>query len=110
MAPDAPTASADAPGAELQLEQDHLDRAYEALAAMRERTEQAVTAVAGDAGTGDFDAVVTEAHLRHRLRELQVDIPSLAFGRIDPDDLAAHEVGHRIGRRHVETSTGEALV
>jgi hypothetical protein len=55
---------------ELAREQSHLDEAYRALAAMRERTERAVGIAASDAAAGEMDAFATEAHLRRRLREL----------------------------------------
>ena len=95
---------------ELAREQSHLDGAYRALAAMRDRTERAVGIAASDAAAGEMDAYATEAHLRRRLRELVVDVPGLAFGRIDADDLTRDEEGHRIGRRHVETAAGDTLV
>ncbi|MBA2283061.1 MAG: AAA family ATPase, partial [Acidimicrobiia bacterium] len=95
---------------DLAHEQAHLDRAYAALARMRERTERAVGIAVADAKAGEMDAYQTEAHLRRRLRELEIDVPGLAFGRIDPDDLPAEVGGHRIGRRHVEAADGDTLV
>lgn len=95
--------------ADLIDEQAHLDEAYRALAAMRSRTERAVGIAAADAASGEVDAYATQAHLQRRLRELEVDVPGLAFGRIVDDGLAVDD-GHRIGRRNVETAEGDTLV
>lgn len=95
---------------DLDAEQAQLDEAYAALAAMRDRTERAVGIAASDAASGEMDAFATQAHLQRRLRELAIDVPGLAFGRItgdSPDDPAE---GQRIGRRHVETGAGDTLV
>jgi DNA helicase IV len=99
---------------DLEREQAHLDVAYRALAAMRSRTEAAVGIAAADAAAGEVDAHATQAHLQRRLRELEVDVPGLAFGRIVDDGAGAGgtpgDAGHRIGRRHVETPAGDTLV
>src|SRR5262245_55035849 len=98
-------------GDDLEAEQTHLDRAYLALAAMRDRTERAVGIAVSDARGGEMDAYATEAHLRRRLRELEVDVPGLAFGRIVEDGAAGEGEGDfRIGRRHVEEPDGSTLV
>ena len=97
-------------GDDLEVEQTHLDRAYRALATMRDRTERAVGIAASDARGGEMDAYATEAHLRRRLRELEVDVPGLAFGRIVEEDATAEGDGdYRIGRRHVEEPDGSTL-
>jgi DNA helicase IV len=91
---------------DLPVEQAHLDRAYDCLAAMRASTARAL-AVAADGAAQEADAAVVEAALRRRLRALEVDVPGLAFGRID------HEAGgpvHHIGRRHVEDDGGDVVV
>jgi DNA helicase IV len=98
-------------GDDLEVEQAHLDRAYRALAAMRDRTERAVGIAVSDARGGEMDAYATEAHLRRRLRELEVDVPGLAFGRIVEEGAAGEGDGDfRIGRRHVEEPDGATLV
>jgi DNA helicase IV len=95
--------------ADLAREQAQLDEAYRALAAMRARTERAVGIAAADAASGEMDAFATQAHLARRFRELEVDVPGLAFGRI-VDEGTPLDGGHRIGRRNVETPTGDTLV
>ncbi len=90
--------------AELVAEQAYLDRAYEHLAAMRERTEAAVSIE--DSAAQAVDSAIAQAHLRHRLRSLDVDLPGLSFGRLDDEDGGSWYVG----RRHVEDERGEPVV
>jgi DNA helicase IV len=89
---------------DLPAERAYLARAYEHLAAMRARTE-AVADIAEGAAQA-VDSAIAQAHLRHRLRSLDVDVPGLSFGRLD------HEDGQRwyVGRRHVEDEQGEPVV
>ena len=92
---------------ELDAEQAHVDRAYRCLAAMRDRAASAADAQRVYAADGEVDAMAAEAHLRRRVRDLAVDVPGLAFGRIDPED---GDERHHVGRRHVEDADGTTLV
>ena len=96
--------SANTPG-DLAVEQAHLDAAYGALAAMAERTA-AAAADARARAKGNWDAGVALAHLEDRLVSLGDDARPLCFGRIDEE----HGPAWHVGRRHVETPDGEALV
>jgi len=90
------------PHPELLDEQQHLDRATEALRAMAARTTGALGAV--DAAT-EVDAEVAAFHLRRRLESMADRGDALAFGRID-------QAADRwyVGRRHVEDDEGTPLV
>ena len=46
----------------------------------------------------EVDSAIAQAHLRHRLRSLDPDVPGLGFGRLDDEDGDTWYVG----RRHVE--------
>ena len=87
---------------EVQLEQAHLDRALEALAAMRRRAEQLLRELIA-AGNPDLDYV---AALSHRVSLLADSPRPLLFGRIDVADGPAWH----IGRRHVEDVRADPLV
>ena len=89
---------------ELAIEQAYLDRAYEHLAAMRARTEAAVAIE--ESAAQAVDSAIAQAHLRHRLRSLDVDLPGLSFGRLDDEDGDTWYVG----RRHVEDERGDPVV
>src|SRR4051812_10059147 len=89
---------------ELVAEQAYLDRAYEQLAAMRARTEAAVAIE--ESAAQAVDSAIAQAHLRHRLRSLDVDLPGLSFGRLDDEDGDTWYVG----RRHVEDERGDPVV
>lgn len=91
----------------LATEQQYLDQARVALAAMQQRADRNLafgTRAAREERT--VDARITEWHLARRRAALEVDAAALCFGRIDAD---THE-RHYIGRRHVEDPTGEPLV
>ena len=92
---------------ELAAEQAHVDRAYVCLAAMRDRALHAADAQRAYGADGEIDAMAAEAHLRRRVRDLTVDVPGLAFGRIDPEES---DDRHHVGRRHVEDADGTTLV
>ncbi len=89
---------------DLVAEQAYLDRAYEQLAAMRVRTEAAVAIE--ESAAQAVDSAIAQAHLRHRLRSLDVDLPGLSFGRLDDEDGDTWYVG----RRHVEDERGDPVV
>jgi DNA helicase IV len=87
---------------ELVDEQQHLDRARQALRAMAERTTSVLGSV--DAAT-EADAEVAAFHLRRRLESLAERDDALAFGRIDQSADRWY-----VGRRHVEDDDGAPLV
>jgi DNA helicase IV len=92
------------PHPDLADEQAYIDRAYVCLAAMRDRTARVADLV--DSAAQAVDSAIAQAHLRHRLASLDVDVPGLSFGRLDD------EGGDRwyVGRRHVEDARGDAVV
>ena len=94
---------------DLDAEQRHLDHAYECLAAMRERTE--ATLAIDDMAAQEVDAEIARWHLNQRLRALDVNVPGLAFGRID-EEGTPRQPGPTwyVGRRHVEDRKGEPVV
>ena len=85
-------------------EQVVIDHAYACLAAMRARTEAAMNV--SDNAAQEVDSAIARAHLRQRLRSLDVDVDGLSFGRLDTED---HERWY-VGRRHVEDERGEPVV
>lgn len=91
------------PHPELALEQSHLDRARDALAAMAARTAQALADTT--AAATEADSEVAAWHLRSRLQSLAPRDDAPAFGRIDEGS----EVWY-VGRRHVEDDIGDPLV
>ena len=94
---------------ELEAEQRHLDHAYRCLAAMRERTE--ATLAIEDMAAQEVDAEIARWHLNQRLRALDVDVPGLAFGRIDEEGTPRQPgTTWYVGRRHVEDERGEPVV
>jgi DNA helicase IV len=89
---------------ELAAERAYLDRAYTHLAAMRDRAQQAAALTQSAAQA--VDSAIAQAHLQHRVRTLDVDVPGLAFGRLDDEDGGTWYVG----RRHVEDERGDPVV
>jgi hypothetical protein len=89
---------------DLDAERTYLDLAYEHLAAMRARARQAAAITEGAAAA--VDSAIAQAHLQHRVGTLDVDVPGLAFGRLDGEDGAIWYVG----RRHVEDERGDPVV
>ncbi|HEY8527497.1 MAG TPA: AAA family ATPase [Acidimicrobiales bacterium] len=89
---------------DLEAERAYLTRAYEHLAAMRARARQA--AAIAESAAQAVDSAIARAHLEHRVRSLDDDVPGLAFGRLDDEDGARWYVG----RRHVEDERGEPVV
>jgi DNA helicase IV len=89
---------------DLDREQAYLDRAYEHLAAMRERAGRAAS-IAESASTA-VDSAIAQAHLWHRHRSLDTDVGGLAFGRLDGEDGESWYVG----RRHVEDEQSNPVV
>jgi DNA helicase IV len=95
---------------ELELEQQHVDRAYARLEVMRERARQRAAAVLlqGVGGTHqarhERDAFVTSS--LYRLEQLDAAEYGLVFGRLDETD---GDVWH-IGRLGVSDDDYEALV
>ena len=94
---------------DLEAEQSHLDHAYRCLAAMRERTEATVSI--DDMAAQAVDGEIARWHLQQRLRALDVDVPGLAFGRIDEEGTPKTPgPTWYVGRRHVEDDKGEPVV
>jgi DNA helicase IV len=87
---------------ELRAEQDYLNHAHGALAAMRERAEGLLNDLRS-AGQPDLDY---QAALAHRVAVLGESSRPLLFGRIDE---TAGPSWH-IGRRHVEDELGDPVV
>jgi DNA helicase IV len=106
MTADPDPAPADDPDAhpELAAERAYLDSAYTHLAAMRDRAQQA--AALSQSAAQAVDSAIAQAHLQHRVRTLDVDVPGLAFGRLDDEDGDTWYVG----RRHVEDERGDPVV
>lgn len=107
---------------ERAVEQSYLDRAYECLDAMSQKTGAAV-ADAAERAAGDWDATVAHIHLSRRLESITENAGPLCFGRIDEGaehgaalpgaELAGADVPGavwHIGRRHVEDRNGEPVV
>jgi DNA helicase IV len=93
------------PAAELQREQDYLERARAELTRMRERT-LALDPQSGDAVSGAYLAKA----LYERALALADDPESpIFFGRLDRIDEGAKERWY-IGRRHVADQDGDPLV
>ncbi len=99
---------------ELVREQTFLDRAHDALAAMRTRAQETLARMQA---TGGFDDLAHEVALRRRVAVLAESNRPLVFGRTDaaPGDAApssGEPDGERwyIGRRHVEDAAGDPLV
>src|SRR5207302_8145074 len=89
--------------------QQHLDHAYRCLADMRRRTESIVSI--DDTAAQAVDGEIARWHLQQRLRGLDVDVPGLAFGRIDEEDTPkVPGPTWYVGRRHVEDERGEPVV
>ena len=94
---------------DLEAEQSHLDHAYRCLVAMRERTEATVSI--DDMAAQAVDGEIARWHLQQRLRALDVDVPGLAFGRIDEEGTPKMSgPTWYVGRRHVEDERGEPVV
>ena len=94
---------------DLASEQEHLDHAYACLAAMRRRTED--TVAIEDMAAQAVDGEIARWHLGQRLRSLDVDVPGLAFGRIDEEGTPRRPgPTWYVGRRHVEDQHGEPVV
>jgi DNA helicase IV len=94
---------------DLAEEQHHLDHAYRCLVAMRERTE--ATLAIEDMAAQAVDGEIARWHLQQRLRALDVDVPGLAFGRIDEEGTSrVPGPTWYVGRRHVEDERGEPVV
>jgi DNA helicase IV len=89
---------------DLDAERSYLERAYEHLAAMRERARHAASIT--ESAAQAVDSAIAQAHLEHRVGSLDADVPGLAFGRLD------HEDGDTwyVGRRHVEDERGDPVV
>jgi DNA helicase IV len=88
---------------ELVAEQAYVEHAYASLVAMRARTQRVFDRIMA---TGGFQELDHEVALRRRIAALGDSPRPLLFGRID------EESGDRwyIGRRHVETETGDEVV
>ncbi len=92
------------PHPDVPIEQAHLDRAYECLAAMRDKTDR--LAGISESAAQAVDSAIVTWHLERRAAELTVDGPGLAFGRIDEE----HGPSWYVGRRHVDDERGDAMV
>ncbi len=88
---------------ELAVEQAFVDTAYDALAAMRSRTQQLFDRIMSTGGFQDLDH---EVAMRRRIAVLGDSPRPLLFGRIDEED-GDHWY---IGRRHVEDERSDPLV
>jgi DNA helicase IV len=88
---------------ELGLEQAAVDDAYDALAAMRDRTRNLFDRIMATGGFQDLDH---EVAMRRRIAALGDSARPLVFGRID------EESGDRwyVGRRHVEDEHNDPVV
>jgi DNA helicase IV len=88
---------------ELAAEQAFVDHAYEALAAMQERTRFVFDRIMATGGFQDLDH---EVAMRRRIAVLGDSPRPLVFGRIDEAD------GERwyVGRRHVEDERNDPVV
>jgi DNA helicase IV len=97
------------PHPDLAEEQEHLDHAYRCLAGMRRRTES--TVAIDDMAAQAVDGEIARWHLEQRLRSLEVEVPGLAFGRIDEEGTPRRPgPAWYVGRRHVEDDRGEPVV
>jgi DNA helicase IV len=88
---------------ELAVEQAVVDRAYDALAAMRARTQFLFDKIMSTGGFGDLDHEVV---MRRRIAVLADSPRPLVFGRLDE----ARGDRWYIGRRHVEDEHSEPVV
>lgn len=109
---DGTTDGADRRGAEgpseLELEQRHVDRAYEALDQARERAlglRSMVEVGRGGTNQARVEADAIEDSIRDRLASLELGDAALVFGRIDTADDVFH-----IGRIAVSDDAQEPLV
>ena len=93
-------------------EQAVIDHAYACLEAMRHRTRKALAQAASDAHLTDApDAAAIQANLHGRLLALADARGPLTFGRIDESpSFGVPGARHYIGRRHVESATGDPVV
>lgn len=91
---------------DLPAEQAYLDRAHEALVAMRAHTDRLIELTTADRKRHDVDAAQVESVLRVRRGQLDTGGLALCFGRLD------HHEGDRfyVGRRHVSDERGDPLV
>lgn len=103
---DLPPPDTPEPHPDLAAEQAHVTAAYAHLAAMATTTRRVADAARRAGADGEVDSTIAAAHLDHRLRHLDPDVPGLVFGRIDAE---AGETWH-VGRRHVESPAGDAVV
>ncbi len=89
---------------ELEREQAHIDRAYEALDRLREGAASAAPSAFGDdEGAGGtfqerFERERATADARRRVGELRWGDPPLVFGRIDLTDPVAGDEQFHVGR------------
>ncbi|MEM8903068.1 MAG: ATP-binding domain-containing protein [Actinomycetota bacterium] len=93
---------------ELELEQRHVDRAYDALDRARERAlglRSMVEVGRGGTNQARVEADAIEDSIRDRLASLELGEAALVFGRIDTDDEIFH-----IGRIAVSDEAQEPLV
>ncbi|HTN78934.1 MAG TPA: hypothetical protein VMK16_04595, partial [Acidimicrobiales bacterium] len=95
---------------DLEAEQAYIAAAYDHLAAMQGRTSAVFRTALDDARRGDTNADAQAMHLGKRLAQLDVGALALCFGRIDEDANEGLADTFYIGRRHVETPTGDPVV
>jgi DNA helicase IV len=93
---------------DLDAERTYLELAYEQLAAMRARARQAASI--SESAAQAVDSAIARAHLEHRVGTLDVDVPGLAFGRLDEDGEGNDGATWYVGRRHVEDERGDPVV
>ena len=96
----------------LAVLQAYLDRAYDALGAMRARTARVLEQAKADAHLTDaYDSALIQHKLSERLAAVAESKSPLTFGRIGEATYgSADPMVHYIGRRHVEDAHGEPVV
>jgi DNA helicase IV len=101
-----------AESAKLASLQTYLDGAYDALAAMRERTERVLAQAKADAHLTDaYDSALIQHRLSERLAAVAESKSPLTFGRIGEAVYGSVDpMTHYIGRRHVEDVNGDPVV
>jgi DNA helicase IV len=104
--------SREAENAKLAALQTYLDGAYDALAAMRERTQRVLAQAQADAHLTDaYDSALIQHRLSERLAAVAESKSPLTFGRIGEAIFgSADPMTHYIGRRHVEDANGDPVV
>jgi len=94
-----------------EAEQAYLRSARSALDAMVERSRQALEFSEQRVRDEDSaDARIARAHLADRRAAVDVGAVALCFGRIDEDPVISDGDHWYVGRRHIETADGAAVI